>query len=111
MPKRYPEHQCELCGTLTKNIKYCSNECRTNAQYPNYIKPELKQCLNCNSDTYNPIFCSKSCAAKYNNTKGPKRKKKIWYCKICGEAKNRPSENAKTCFDCRSEIKLKYDTL
>lgn len=30
-------------------------------------------CLQCNKTTNNPKFCSKSCAAKFNNVKYPKR--------------------------------------
>lgn len=33
-------------------------------------------CLNCNTETTNPKFCSKSCSASYNNTLYPKRKLK-----------------------------------
>ena len=31
-------------------------------------------CLNCNKDTTNPKFCSRSCAAQHNNKLYPKRK-------------------------------------
>jgi hypothetical protein len=31
-------------------------------------------CINCKKQTKNPKFCSKSCAATYNNSKFPKRK-------------------------------------
>lgn len=33
-------------------------------------------CLKCNKETNNPRFCSRSCAASYNNTINPKRKTK-----------------------------------
>lgn len=39
-------------------------------------------CLNCNAETINPKFCSRSCAASYNN-KIPKRNK-TKTCKKCG---------------------------
>lgn len=32
------------------------------------------ECLSCQSETENPKFCSRSCAAIYNNKKSPKRK-------------------------------------
>jgi len=32
------------------------------------------KCLECNIETENPKFCSKSCSAKFNNKKFPKRK-------------------------------------
>ncbi len=41
-------------------------------------------CLNCGIDTNNPKFCSKSCAAVYNNKKFPKRTKKKYFCVTCG---------------------------
>ena len=37
-------------------------------------------CINCKNITKNPKFCSRSCAASYNNAIYPKRKK---YCKHC----------------------------
>lgn len=33
----------------------------------------MNDCLQCNNKTENPRFCSRSCAAKYNNTRTPKR--------------------------------------
>ncbi len=43
------------------------------------------ECLNCQATTKNPRFCSKSCAAKYNNVKFPKRKVE-GNCKNCNLA-------------------------
>ncbi len=37
----------------------------------------------CTNMTDNPKFCSKSCAAKFNNRKFPKRTRKKYYCRIC----------------------------
>ena len=42
------------------------------------------KCLNCLKETPNPKFCSRSCAATYNNRKHPKRKPEH-KCTICGE--------------------------
>jgi len=42
----------------------------------------MNTCQCCNKETINYKYCSKSCAAKINN-KVPKRKAKIWRCKIC----------------------------
>lgn len=33
----------------------------------------MNNCITCNQETRNPRFCSRSCAAKYNNIKFPKR--------------------------------------
>jgi HNH endonuclease len=53
-------------------------------------------CLNCTTNTSNPKFCSRSCAASYNNRSNPKRKlegscivcaspvqKRLIYCQAC----------------------------
>lgn len=54
-------------------------------------------CLFCDSITTNPKFCSKSCAAKQNN-KIPKRKRKIFYCKVCSkDTGGYRREYCKTC--------------
>ena len=45
----------------------------------------MQRCLNCNKDTHNAKFCSKSCAASYNNKVFPKtRVKRQYKCIICG---------------------------
>jgi len=60
-------------------------------------------CLNCNSEIKSKSakkFCSRSCAASYNN-KIPKRKKKnINNCKICGKEIDKRSSH---CFSCCSK--------
>ena len=46
----------------------------------------MKECLNpkCNNKTKNPKYCSKSCAASYNNILYPRRRTKK-KCIVCGE--------------------------
>lgn len=57
----------------------------------------MSKCFFCDKDTYNPKFCSSSCAAKYNNKICPKRKPE-GKCSIC----NKPlSKLIKNCPDCR----------
>ncbi|WP_146149846.1 HNH endonuclease signature motif containing protein [Chroococcidiopsis sp. CCALA 051] len=43
------------------------------------------KCKHCGQTTINPAFCSRSCAASYNNQKFPKKRKghKPRYCKHC----------------------------
>lgn len=54
-------------------------------------------CLNCGTETANPKFCSKSCAAIYNNKQFPKRERQKFYCENCGaEARYR----RKFCANC-----------
>jgi len=50
------------------------------------------KCLNCKKETDNPKFCSRSCAAIYNNKKFPKRKSTIKnnsFCLWCGGKLNK----------------------
>lgn len=46
-------------------------------------------------------FCSRSCAAKYNNKKFPKRKRRICYCKSCGCV---VPYRRTTCDECNPQI-------
>ncbi len=48
----------------------------------------MNNCLNCNHQTKNPKFCSRSCSAIYNNkyrTLKPRPQKPKSFCKSCGE--------------------------
>lgn len=40
-------------------------------------------CNNCNTQTNNPKFCSRSCSASYNNHKVPKRSLRVKHCALC----------------------------
>lgn len=51
--------------------------------YPVELYLLMNNCLNCNTKTSNPRFCSQSCSAIYNNKLNPKRKKE-GVCKNCG---------------------------
>lgn len=42
------------------------------------------KCLQCNTETSNPKFCSRSCSASYTNTHQPKRKKSLIQCCVPG---------------------------
>jgi predicted HNH restriction endonuclease len=59
-------------------------------------------CLYCQAKTSNPNFCSRSCAAKINNHKYPKRSKIESVC-VCGENK---TKSAKNCRNCSNENKF-----
>lgn len=56
-------------------------------------------CLHCNKETNNPKFCSKSCAATYNNMH---REKKAYHCKKCGVeiGKGYQNKDRQYCKDC-----------
>lgn len=45
----------------------------------------MSKCLQCEKETTNPKFCSRSCAATYNNVRYPKRGRlPDFHCKVCG---------------------------
>lgn len=54
-------------------------------------------CLQCGIITSNPKFCSKSCAASYNNRVYPKRH---FTCRRCGLTKRPRTPRSTLCYDC-----------
>ena len=44
----------------------------------------MMQCLQCGEPTLNPKFCSRTCAATFNNKEFPKRERKQFFCESCG---------------------------
>lgn len=69
-----------------------------------------KSCGNCNKEVTrilsqankgNNIFCSRSCAASYNNKVFPKKPPAIKYYCVCGKQK---TKNAKNCINCVSVV-------
>lgn len=104
---------CEVCKkqlSARNQIKFCSQECYLASRN---AKPKtLRKCIECEKETYNPSFCSRTCAAKYNNAKNPKRKKRVWHCEKCGCTKERPHHKAHICYDCKDKpISYKYITI
>jgi hypothetical protein len=59
-----------------------------------------RNCQKCNTPTKNPKFCSKSCAAIYNNSKFPKRSPES----LCIECKIPCSKSRTHCRDCWQKI-------
>lgn len=56
--------QCDKCGKLTKNKKFCSIECANN------VKKQLVKCINCGKETINnhvrtKKYCSLTCQNIY----------------------------------------------
>lgn len=43
----------------------------------------MRNCINCGEETANPKFCSRSCAASFNNKAHPKRKSALLQCRVC----------------------------
>jgi predicted ATP-dependent serine protease len=64
-------------------------------------------CLNCNEINSNPKFCSRSCAASYNNKIFPKRKAN-YLCKTC---LTKIRKGCSYCKECRKQNSIKYKTL
>lgn len=59
----------------------------------------MNLCKYCKNLTDNPKFCSKSCAAKYNNTYFPKKVKRIFRCIICDSIIGGRRKYCNTCKD------------
>lgn len=68
----------------------------------------IRICKNCPNETKNPVFCSRSCAATFNNTKFPKRRslRTIHYnCVDCNkQTKNTSSPRCWTCYQDKKSI-------
>lgn len=62
-------------------------------------------CLYCKFETSNPKFCSKSCAAKYNNRKFPKRSGE-GICKTCKVSISSARSYCSDCWDGNKTIHL-----
>lgn len=60
-----------------------------------------KPCVVCNKETTNPKFCSRSCAATFNNKETPKRKPE-GACQQCGTTLSR---SKKLCLECNTRAK------
>lgn len=65
----------------------------------------MLQCVECQVETSNPKFCSRSCAAKYNN-RVPKRKATI---SKCGDCKITIPPRNKYCKTCRDKRNTRGD--
>lgn len=57
----------------------------------------MNQCKECQSETTNPSFCSRNCAAAFNNRMFPKRSKIVVLCS-CGKPKSHKKN--KRCREC-----------
>jgi hypothetical protein len=59
-------------------------------------------CLNCGGETTNPKFCSRNCAATYNNKLYPKRQR----ISSCSKCKAPVHSGHKFCSDCWSKTRV-----
>lgn len=61
------------------------------------------QCVNCQAETSNPKFCTRSCSVQYNNVLCPKRTAKVKFCKEC--ASPLPKAQRRLCDTCFKSTK------
>lgn len=66
------------------------------------------KCEHCGADTTNPKFCSRSCCAKYNNSKMPKRTRTVHFCESCKSELPPNHWRRKYCDDCH---KIRSDAI
>ena len=67
----------------------------------------MGSCTNCEQPTNNPMFCSRSCSAIYNNKKQPKRKPEH-NCKMCNTA---ITAHHTYCITCIRSIRNNWSTM
>ena len=85
-----------------RSIKFCSRECHNKHKDTRVLVP----CTTCGGNTTRResetkkgnVFCSHSCAAKWNNRKYPKRNKQLHRCVKCGKQTTRECESCMPCF-------------
>jgi HNH endonuclease len=109
-------YTCIHCQTVFKPLrtnnnkprKFCSIACSAEHSKTKTIT----KCLNCGSETHNPKFCNSSCAASYNNTATPKKKKQYKTCPTCGSQHRRKVYCSDSCNPKRLQLteaeKIKY---
>jgi len=69
-------------------------------------------CKLCGNNTHNLVFCSKKCAASFNNKTKPKRaKKKIITCQDCGVAYFMQDRRRSRCESCYETWSVRWDNV
>ena len=118
---------CPVCGEkfyrtkyyISRNHgtipKYCSEKCYRADSAKKFITVKCEECgkeYEVEECVYNRkikegsnFFCSRSCSAKYNNRKYPKREKKVGTCPVCGGQKDSRSKVCKKCSDKQRTIR------
>jgi hypothetical protein len=87
-------HDVEAAGVEPACIQLLFQQLRKPRRYA-----PMKECHRCTTKTNNPKYCSRSCAAIENNSRAPKRKKKI---RLCTNCTTEPvPRRAKYCPPCR----------
>ena len=68
----------------------------------------MNQCKNCNKDTINPRFCSRSCSATFNNKLHPKRKPE-GTCKKCTKSISSGRTYCSKCYRIAIDERSKFN--
>lgn len=101
--------KCLVCETETSNPKYCSLKCAGVASWQGrQRKDKTKQCVECQREfQYKELqqkFCSRSCAARYNNVlKGIRGQRSCEFCSRRYSAKHTTSRYCSN--DCAANSK------
>lgn len=82
MGTRWPEHSCELCGTPTRNARFCSNTCRipgTQEERSAKLRKPRPLCPQCGIGRVmrGATTCSRACSDAYKRKTPPP-------CRRCG---------------------------
>lgn len=92
-PQGRPRYKCPDCGRKFRP------GARLQARHGENLR--VTTCAECGTETTNPKFCSRSCAAAFNNRLNPRKIASPKYCKHCGK----PIHGRRTtCEDCNPNI-------
>lgn len=70
----------------------------------------MRQCLVCQKDTLNYKYCSRSCAVTINNSRYPKKPRKLRLCKKCNIEIGLGHRGPKVCESCNPN-KIDWSTI
>lgn len=126
---------CAYCNLTFSRLKYkvysktgryfCSRPCNQKWNSENLTRGEVLNCLTCNIRFFKRgseirktknHFCSSSCAATFNNSKTPKRKRKTKLCAECRAditylTKQGANYSRVLCLDCYNPAPISTRTL
>jgi hypothetical protein len=89
---RHRQRPSSLYTCLPETIKPCNILLISRQGWLGITLEIAMKCMNCGTETTNPKYCSRSCAASHNNRVSIKRQRQRFYCKSCGaETKYRRS--------------------
>jgi len=96
-------YHCEICSkSFPSLMSLCGHKSAHSEKFKNHItnlekiKPNINLCKNCNKETNNPKFCSRSCSASHNN-KGVRRHGQPPKSHFCLHCNNKLKPKRKYC--------------